>query len=154
MNADAMVRYVNETFDGVWAVENLGDTYFMYAPDGALPPQRQHPFATLVTGDRHDHASNLDRPDTYRLNIGLTRATYVARFGPAPTERLADGSLLTGSDYTALDTLMPHPVYASQYWVCVLNPGEATLESVRAYLAEAHGFAARKYANHRARQPG
>jgi hypothetical protein len=35
--------------------------------------------------------------------------------------------------------------------VCVVSPGEATLETVRVLLAEAHGFAARKYANHRAR---
>jgi hypothetical protein len=25
---------------------------------------------------------------------------------------------------------MPHPIYASQHWVCVVNPGEATLETV------------------------
>jgi len=41
---------------------------------------------------------------------------------------------------------MPHPVYASQYWVCVVNPSEATWDTLRRLLAEAHDFAARKYA--------
>jgi hypothetical protein len=37
--------------------------------------------------------------------------------------------------------------------VCVVNPGEATLDTVRSLLAEAYEFAARKHANHRARRP-
>ena len=39
---------------------------------------------------------------------------------------------------------MPHPYYASQYWVCVVNPSSATFEEVRPLLAEAHAFAVRK----------
>src|SRR5438477_12778007 len=110
MDASAMRRYVCDTFDAVWAVDHLGDTFLMYAPDGELPPERQFPFVTIVTGDRYDTVSDLDRPDRYRLNIGLTKAGYAARFG---------GAAETEYDYTAEDTLMPHPVYAGQHWVCV-----------------------------------
>src|SRR5829696_4604454 len=151
MDASEMKRYIVETFDGVRAAEGSGDTFFLYDPDGDLPPERQLPFATIVTGDHYDHVSDLDRPGTYRLNIGLTRATYTARFGAAPTRRDADGVLETGFDYAAEDTLMPHPIYAAQHWVCVVNPGEATLAEIRMCLAEAHEFAARKFANHEAR---
>jgi Family of unknown function (DUF6194) len=151
MDASEMKRYIREGFEGVKAVDNSGDTFFMYDPDGDLPPERQFPFVTIVTGDRYDGVSKLDRPGAYRLNIGLTKATYAARFGAAPTQRDANGVLDTGFDYAAVDTVMPHPIYASQHWVCVVNPGEATLETIRTLLAEAHVFAARKYANHRAR---
>jgi uncharacterized protein DUF6194 len=147
-----MKRYICETYDGLNTIDNSGDTFFLYDPAGDLPAERQHPFATIVTGDRHDSVSNLDRPDAWRLNIGLTKATYVASFGAAPTRRDANGVLETGFDYAAVDTLMPHPVYASQYWVCVVNPAEATMDTVRTWLAEAHGFAARKYGNRQARQ--
>jgi hypothetical protein len=153
MDAREMRRYIGEAFDGVNAVDSSGDTFFLYDPDRDLPAERQLPFATIVTGDHYDSVSKLAGPGAYRLNIGLTKATYVALFGAAPTRRDADGVLDTGFDYAAVDTLMPHPTYASQYWVCVLNPGEATLETVRALLAEAHAFAARKYANHHARKP-
>lgn len=146
-----MKQYICDTFENVWALDHLGDTFFMNAPDGELPPERQFPFVTIVTGDRHDTVSSLDRPGFYRLNIGLTRATYTASFGAAPTHRDADGVLDTGFDYAVADTLMPHPVYASQHWVCVVNPGAATLGQVWPLLAEAHEFAVRKYANYAAR---
>ena len=152
MDASELKRYLCRTFDGVNAVDAAGDTFFLYDPDGDLPPERQFPFVTIVTGDRYDSVSDLDRPGVYRLNIGLTRATYTATFGPPPTQRDADGVLRTGVDHTAIDTVMPHPIYASQHWVCVLNPGEATLDTVRTLLAEAHEFAARKHANHRSRR--
>jgi hypothetical protein len=151
MDASEMRRYISETFDGVDILENAGDTFFIYDPDRNLPPERQLPFATIVTGDHYDSVSHLDRPGTYRINVGLTKATYTALLGVPPTQRDADGVLETDADYTAIDTVMPHPYYASQYWVSVINP-EATLDAVRAFLAEAHEFAARKYANRQARQ--
>jgi hypothetical protein len=151
MNAADMKLYICEKFDGVDAIDNSGDTFFIYDPDGDLPPRRQMPFATLVTGDRHDTVSELSRPGVYRLNIGLTKATYASMFGPVPTRQDEHGVFETGFDYAAADTVMPHPVYAAQYWVCVLNPGEATLDTIRTMLVEAHSYAARKHANRQAR---
>jgi hypothetical protein len=138
-----MTRYICETFEGVRVLEGYGDIFLLYDPDADLPPERQHPFATIVTGDHYDTVSKLDRPDTYRLNIGLTKASFAERFGDAPA---------TEYDFAALDTLMPHPTYGNQHWVCVVNPGEATRETVQALLSEAHEFAVRKYANHKARR--
>jgi hypothetical protein len=150
MNADEMKRYIGETFAGVNPVENLGDTFFAYDPDNDLP-ETWLPFVTIVTGDHYDTVSDLSRPGAYRLNIGLTRATYIAMFGPAPTQRDETGVLETDVDYAATDTLMPHPFYASQYWVSVVDPGVATLETVRTLLAEAYEFAVRKHTNRRTR---
>ena len=45
---------------------------------------------------------------------------------------------------------MPHPDYAAQYFVCVLNPGETTFGKVQALLAEAYDLAVRR---HSKRQP-
>jgi hypothetical protein len=60
-----------------------------------------------------------------------------------------------GRDYAVLDTLLPHPVYASQHWVCVLVPGAETFETtVRPLLDEAYRLAVRKYENHAARREG
>jgi hypothetical protein len=51
---------------------------------------------------------------------------------------------MTNPDYTALDRLMPHPVYALQHWVSILNPTEATFDAVvKALLDEAHERIAR-----------
>lgn len=52
-------------------------------------------------------------------------------------------------DYAALDRLVPHPVYARQHWVSILNPSEATLEAVvKPLLAEAHDRLAVQKARH------
>lgn len=153
MDADELRRYVCENFEGVRVDENAGDSFFSYAPDGELPADRWLPFATIVTSDNYDTVSNLSEPGAYRVNIGLTKAGYTSRFGSAPAPRHDGGVLETGFDYAARDTVLPHPSYASQYWVCVVCP-ERTVETVRSMLAEAYDFAARKHENRRRRESG
>jgi hypothetical protein len=149
MDAGQLKDYILTTFEGLYPAENAGDTFFTYDPDRDLPQDRWLPFATLVTGDHYDTVSGLNRPGAYRINIGVTKATYVALLGPAPKERDDNGVLVTGYDYTAVDTLLPHPFYASQYWVSVVNPATATVDTVRRLLDEAYAFAVRKYRNRR-----
>lgn len=47
-------------------------------------------------------------------------------------------------DPTAIDVLLPQPVYAGQYWVCVLNPRQSW-RVVPDLLDQAYAFAVRKY---------
>jgi hypothetical protein len=138
MDAATVNQYITETFPGVESVDDAGNRFFFAGPD------RRMPFSTLVTGDRYDTASNLDRPGVFRLNIGLSRATYRSLFGAEPTKLGEDGIAETGEDFAALDRIMPHPVYAPQFWVCVLNPGPATFEAVQSLLSEAYERAARR----------
>jgi hypothetical protein len=149
VNANELRRRLTETFDKTTILENDGDTFFIYDPDGDLPPERQMPYVTILTGSDYEQVSNLSEPGSYRLNIGLTKATYTAMFGQPPTTRDERGVLPTGCDYTVRDELMPHPSYASQYWVCVSNPSD--VEALDPLLMEAHEFAARKHANYQAR---
>jgi hypothetical protein len=67
-------------------------------------------------------------------------------FGPQPPSPGASGVVDTCHDFTALDQLMPHPVYAPQSWVSVLNPSEATFQTVQPLLAEAYELAVRRNA--------
>ncbi|MEV0381444.1 DUF6194 family protein [Nonomuraea sp. NPDC050643] len=138
-----MTRYISETFDQARGVESSGDTFFTYGPPG----DQWLLFATVVTGDTYDSVSDLGAAGSYRLNIGLTKATYTSRFGPRPTRRDEHGVLETGFDHSRRDEVMPHPHYASQHWVCVVDPATKTLGDVRALLDEAYRFAARKHAN-------
>jgi hypothetical protein len=93
-----------------------------------------------------DCASNLNRPDVFRLNIGVSKETYRRLFGPPPSPASPSGVVETGHDFTTLDQIMPHPVYAPQSWVCVLNPSETTFQqSVQPLLADACNDAVRKY---------
>ena len=87
-------------------------------------------FATIVTTDEHDEGapSDLARPGVFRLNIGVGRETF---------ERLV-GSI-GAPEYAVFDRILPHPVYAKQRWVAILNPSDATFRDVvLPLIAEAH----------------
>src|SRR4051812_39855482 len=147
MNEIEITRYISDTFAGIevqvasredgspeiaW-----GDSFFFYDPNRDIPADRRFPFATIVTKDygEFDRASDLNRPGVFRLNVGVSKHTFAALFGDAKPEDF---------DFTALDKVMPHPVYGRMYWVCVLNPSTETFESVRPLLAEAYERAASK----------
>jgi hypothetical protein len=151
LEQSSIIQYIAETFEGVTIVTPeagegpeiaVGDTFFIYNPDHSTVPKHQMPFATIVTKDYGDFdcASNLDRPGVYRLNIGVGKELYRSLFGPQPPPP-EGGKVQTGHDFTVLDTLMPHPVYAPQSWICVLNPSETTFEAVKPYIADAYSVA-------------
>jgi len=55
-------------------------------------------------------------------------------------------------DHTSFDRLLPHPVYAKQLWVSILNPSATTFAEVAVpLLAEAHDrLTAARARHHRA----
>lgn len=140
MNEDAITQYITGTFEGVEVVAASGNSFFFYDPGSTLPPDHRFPLATLVTSDEYDQFSNLNRAGVFRLNIGVSRETYRSLFGtPDP------GNEPHSTDFTALDQIMPHPVYGQMHWICVLNPSADTFEKVKTLLAEAHARAVKKH---------
>ncbi|HWC78623.1 MAG TPA: DUF6194 family protein [Pseudonocardiaceae bacterium] len=120
-----------------------GDSFFYYDPDRDQPADRRMPFATIVTKDYpgFDTESRLDRPGVFRLNISVGRDAFARLLGYPPAAHAEQ----PGIDYAVLDRLLPHPVYAVQSWVSVLNPGPDTAELVRSLLTEAHARAMRRH---------
>jgi hypothetical protein len=151
-DATTLVGAIQRELPGIVATIGSGDWYLFYDPDGTTVPERRFPFCTIMTGDRYDGASDLDRDaSTYRVNLGVDRPSYEALFGPAPRQAAGYEVIETRSDYTATDTLMPHPFYAPTHWVCVVNPRERTTRSLAALLLDAHGLARRRYDNRQGR---
>ncbi len=132
MDAAAIAQFIRASFPGVADVVADETHFFYYDPGGDVPSDRRLPFATLVSSDAYDTFSQLDRPGVFRLNIGISPETFRALFPAEPDEDEA------GHDFTALDRIMPHPVYGRMFWVAVLNPGETTFQEVVPLLAEAH----------------
>jgi hypothetical protein len=131
---EVVVAYIVETWPETDVVEAMNAWFF------SLDPEKHWPnYATLVTTDEHDDASNLSRPGAFRLNMGVDRETFervAAAAGSAP-------------DYTAVDRVMPHPVYAAQRWICIVNPSEPTFrEVVMPLLRIAHDRLAKQRARH------
>jgi len=133
---ETITAYITETFPDADLVSIEGGAFFSIDPEKHWPN-----FATIVWTDQFDQATNLKDPGVFRLNIGVGRATF---------ERLV-GSIVD-PDYTALDRLLPHPVYAKQLWVSILNPSASSFAEVAVpLLAEAHDrLTAARARHHRA----
>ena len=133
MNESSVTNYIAKTFPGVETTTDFGYTFFFYGSDHKIP------FATLASSDNdYDRISNLDRPDVFRLNIGVSKQTFQSLFGTAKID-------VSTYDFTVLDVIMPHPEYAQQYFICVLSPSEATFARISTLLAEAYDIAVRRY---------
>jgi Family of unknown function (DUF6194) len=132
MDEAEIIQYIKNTFAGVESVEADGGTFFFYGS------YRMMPFATLVTKDEFDQISDLNRPNMFRVNIGVSKATFVSLLGQPPPAPGSSGVIESEHDFTALDQIMPHPVYGNMFWVCALNPDEKTSETVRTLLKEGY----------------
>lgn len=117
-----------------------GDHFFYYAPDGQVP-QREQPYATIVTKNYPDDADcDLDRPDRWRLNIHVGSAAFTELTGQDPRSTQSSEAAFE------VDTVIPHPVYRRQGWVSVITPGPRTESLVVDLLGQAHRDAERRAA--------
>jgi hypothetical protein len=155
MDQDAIIQYITETFTGLDILRptdgiGVGDTFFYYDPERKLDPAHRLPFATIVVKDynEYDNLSNLDRPGVYRLNIGVSRETFRALFGYAPGESKPENAVY---DFAAFDQIMPHPLYETQSYICVLNPSPETFERIKPLLADAYRIVAKRYPTQKAK---
>lgn len=135
-DAGEITTWITTTYPETVVATALGATFF------SLDEMHWPNFATIVTTDEHDMGtpSNLARPGVFRLNIGVGKETF---------ERLV-GSI-NEPDYAAIDQVIPHPVYAKQRWLAILNPSRNTFEQVvQPLVTEAYE---RLLRSHRRRRP-
>jgi len=126
---DEITSWITTTYPETVIAQAMGATFF------SLDDKHWPNFVTIVTTDEHDMGtpSNLAREGVFRLNIGVGRETF---------QRLV-GSM-RDPDYAAVDQVLPHPVYARQRWLAILNPRRQTFdETVKPLIAEAHERLAR-----------
>lgn len=121
-----------------------GDTFIFYDPDGTEPANRKFPFATIVIKDYDgfDNESNLNRPGMFRLNVNVGRDAFTEIIGYPPSGHPDHHDQW---DYTAADRILPHPVYAEQAWVSIVNPDEETAVLAQSILEGAHTQAVRRH---------
>jgi hypothetical protein len=121
---DGMIQLVTDAFPD--AVIARIDSAVFFSLDEKHWPN----FATIVWTDEHDEGapSDLAREGVYRVNVGVDRATF---------QRLVGST--ADLDYAACDRFVPHPVYAKQRWISILNPSHATVrEHLMPLIAAGH----------------
>jgi len=144
MQSEKIIEYVVNNLAGVIPKSSWGETSLFYNPEKALPHGVY--FCTLKekNGD-NDKSSALDRGGVFRVSIGITKSSYETLFGTKP-KRPAKGCIIdTGHDFSALNELMPHPIYGWMNWVQILNPTEAKFFEIIPLINEAHASAILKF---------
>ncbi len=148
MDESTVTQAILDTFDGARTESVWGDTFFYYNPSSERPNEIY--FASLKSADDdYDNASNLNREGAFRLNIGVGKETFFRLFESRPARPGPAAEFDAAYDFTAADTLMPHPVYGRQYWVCVVNPSAEMFARLQPLLAEAYELAVGKYGGRR-----
>jgi hypothetical protein len=113
--------------DNVEQEENFGYLFFFVGDDHRLG------FVTIGHEDNDfDQVSNLNRDGVFRINIGVSRQTYDSLIGDVDPETV---------DYTVLNVFLPHPHYAKQNFICILNPSGENADITKQLMLEAYSIA-------------
>ncbi len=144
MHPEEIIDEICKRLDGLYPKTRWGELSLFYNPGEVLPHGVY--FCTIKNHDgENDRASNLDREGVFRLAMGLTPKTYLRLFGPRPARPARGGVVDIACDFTLLNVLMPHPIYAWMGWAQLLNPSRERFEAIFPLIAEAHKAAAVKF---------
>lgn len=146
-----ILSYCLSSLEDTVLVESWGEKGIFYNPKGIL--KRGVYVLTIKEKDGdNDKASLLNRDNVYRVNVGLRKQTFIEHFRYIPERPSAGNIVKMDYDFTILDTIIPHPVYAWMSWICVLNPSHKTFEELKIMIRESYEFAKEKFAK-RKRKP-
>ena len=144
MTPDEVLKYCLENLEGTVLVNSWGERGIFYNPGNVLKRGVYVLTVKEKDGD-NDKSSNLDRENVYRVNIGVRKKTFIERFGDVP-KRPAKGCTVDADyDFSAIDRIIPHPVYAWMGWICSLNPSKETFEELKPLIQEAYEYAKEKF---------
>lgn len=144
MNTDYIIELCLERYAGTILVKAWGENSIFYNPDGLL--KRGVYVMTIKEKDGdNDKSSSLNRDGIYRLNTGISKNSYISKFGVIPTRSLAGGVADVDYDFTKQNIIMSHPVYAWMSWIYVLNPTKDTFDEFLKYIDESYELAKKKF---------
>ncbi|UWD47589.1 DUF6194 family protein [Clostridioides difficile] len=145
MKAEDIFNYCVSNLDDVVLTDNWGERGIFYNPNGVL--KKGVYVLTIKEKDGiNDKSSSLNRTNVYRVNVKLKKETFINMFDYIPKRPSAGQIVNMDFDFTKMDIIMPHPVYAWMTWVCVLNPSEKTFEELKIIIQESYNLAKEKFA--------
>ncbi len=144
MTPNEIITIITSQLDGVKPKSSWGETSLFYNPQNILPNGVYFCTIKEKNGD-NDKSSDLSRKNIFRLSIGIPKDDYIAIFGDKPKRPEKGGVVDTGHDFTQIDALMPHPIYAWMSWVCILSPSQKNIEKILPLINKAHANAVIKF---------
>ena len=144
MTPEQILDYCLSSLAGTVLVESWGEKGIFYNP-GWMLKRGVYVLTVKEKDGDNDRASHLNREDAFRVNLGVRKATFQKLFGKMPVRPAAGGVVDMDYDFTAFDTIIPHPVYAWMGWISVLNPSDKTFEQLKPLIQDAYEFSAEKF---------
>lgn len=90
MKIECILDYCLNSFEGAVLIDSWGEQGIFYNPDMIL--KRGVYIATIKSKDgENDKASNLNRENIFRINIGVGKPMFIDMFGTIPTRPAAGG---------------------------------------------------------------
>lgn len=144
MKPDDILKFCISYFEGTVLVESWGEKGIFYNPYNTL--KRGVYVLTIKEKDGdNDKSSNLNRDNTFRVNLGIRKKTFEGLFGEIPKRPSAGNIVDMNYDFAEVDKIIPHPVYAWMGWISVLNPSKETFETLKTFIEEAYGYSKEKF---------
>ena len=133
------MRFADLSVKSTW-----GETSIFFNPGKRLKNGAY--FLTLKESDgENDKSSQLYRKGIFRVSFGISSHSYEKLFGDKPPRAEKGGIVKTGHDFTKVNTLMPHPIYAWMHWVQILSPESDKWNSLQDLLAESYKSAKTRF---------
>jgi len=144
MQPSKIIEKICSRLDGIKPKSSWGETSLFYNPDNLLPNGVYFCTIKEKNGD-NDKASELDRDNVFRISIGLPPKIYEDLFGIKPTRPTKGCIVSTKHDFTQLNALMPHPIYAWMSWAQILSPSQEKFDEILPYIIKSHSSAIVKF---------
>jgi len=133
-----------QNLSDVVLVDSWGEKGIFYNPQNRL--KRGVYVLTIKEKDgENDRSSNLNRADIYRVNLGIRKETFKSIFGSIPKRPDKGGIVNMDYDFTVIDKIIPHPIYAWMGWISILNPSGKTFDTLKPFIQEAFEFSKEKF---------
>lgn len=144
MTSENILSYCLENLEGTVLVDSWGEKGIFYNPQNKL--KRGVYILTVKEKDgENDQSSNLNRDGIYRVNLGVRKSTFIKLFNKIPNRPEKGKTVEMKYDFSSIDKIIPHPVYAWMSWICCLNPSEKTFEELKPFITESYLYAKEKY---------
>ncbi len=130
MSVQQIEQFIAARLPNVTRMEHGEYIFYFYASEQALPV-----VTVALSDNEYDNISHLSREGVYRVNIGIKKETFATLFPDADA----------ATDYTMLNRFLPHPHYAAQYYICILNPEGTEMTDTLRYIEESYLIAKQRF---------
>jgi len=103
-------------------------------------------FCTIKEKDGdNDKSSNLDRDNTFRFSIGISKQSFENLFNTKYKRPKKGGIIESDFNFEELDIITPHPIYGWTSWICILNSSKESFDDIKDFIEESYNLAIEKF---------